>query len=80
MICCFGTFFIFAEIDQFHLKQTTLNMQSSIIPSVISTSMGGAVIGGSIAHISGALVGGLFGIFIALCSEYQNKKTSSTSN
>jgi hypothetical protein len=38
--------------------------------------MGGAVIGGSIANISGALAGGAFGIFIALCSEYKNNKAS----
>ncbi|WP_090382583.1 hypothetical protein [Dyadobacter sp. SG02] len=55
-------------------KQCSGNHWSSAIPSLISTSMGGAVIGGSIAHISGALAGGAFGIFIALCSEYQNRK------
>jgi hypothetical protein len=38
--------------------------------------MGGAVIGGSIANISGALAGGAFGIFIALCSECKNNKAS----
>ena len=42
--------------------------------------MGGAVIGGSIANMSGALVGGAFGIFIALCSEYKSSKTSATEN
>jgi hypothetical protein len=55
-------------------KQCSGDQWSSLIPSLISTSMGGAVIGGSIANISGALVGGAFGIFIGLCSEYQNKK------
>jgi uncharacterized protein YcfJ len=56
-------------------KQCCGGQWSSLIPSIISTSMGGAVIGGSIANISGALAGGAFGVFIALCSEYQNKRT-----
>jgi len=42
--------------------------------------MGGAVIGGTIAHISGALAGGAFGIVIALCSEYRTRKASITRN
>lgn len=57
-------------------KQCSGDQWSSLIPSLISTSMGGAVIGGSIANISGALVGGAFGIFIALCSEHKNSKAS----
>lgn len=61
-------------------KQCSGDQWSSLIPALISTSMGGAVIGGSIAHISGALVGGAFGIFIALCSEHKNNKTSASKN
>lgn len=61
-------------------KQCGGDQWSSFVPSIISTSMGGAVIGGSIANMSGALVGGAFGIFIALCSEYKSSKTSATEN
>lgn len=57
-------------------KQCSGDQWTSLVPSIISTSMGGAVIGGSIANISGALAGGAFGIFIALCSEYKNNKAS----
>lgn len=57
-------------------KQCDGDQWTSLIPSLISTSMGGAVIGGSIAKISGALAGGAFGIFIALCSEYKNNNAS----
>lgn len=59
-------------------KQCSGDQWSSLIPSIISTSMGGAVIGGSIANISGALAGGAFGVFIALCSEYKRSKPSIT--
>lgn len=55
-------------------KQCGGDQWTSIVPSLISTSMGGAVIGGTLANIAGALAGGAFGIFIALCSEYQSKK------
>ncbi|WP_342087988.1 hypothetical protein [Dyadobacter sp. OTU695] len=55
-------------------KQCDGNQWATLIPSLISTSMGGAVIGASIANISGALAGGAFGIFIALCSEYKSNK------
>ena len=61
-------------------KQCSGDQWSSVIPSLISTSMGGAVIGGTIAHISGALAGGAFGIVIALCSEYRTRKASITRN
>ncbi|MBO9616266.1 MAG: hypothetical protein J7619_26465 [Dyadobacter sp.] len=61
-------------------KQCSGDEWSSLVPSLISTSMGGAVIGGSIANISGALAGGAFGIFIALCSEYKSARTSTTKN
>lgn len=61
-------------------KQCSEAHWSSLVPSLISTSMGGAVVGGSIANISGALVGGALGIFIALCSEYKNSKSSITRN
>jgi hypothetical protein len=57
-------------------KQHTGDQWSSLVPSLISTSLGGAVIGGSIANISGALAGGAFGVFIAICSEYRNSKIS----
>lgn len=43
-------------------KQCSGDQRTSLIPTLISTSMGGAVIGGSIANISGALAGGAFGI------------------
>lgn len=55
-------------------KQCGGDQRTSLVPSLISTSMGGAVIGGTIANMAGALAGGAFGIFIALCSEYQSKK------
>lgn len=61
-------------------KQCNGAQWSSAIPSLISTSMGGAVIGDSIANISGALVGGAFGVFIALCSEYQSRKAATTND
>ncbi|MET7253657.1 hypothetical protein ACWKW6_00815 [Dyadobacter jiangsuensis] len=61
-------------------KQCSGAQWSSLVPSLISTSMGAAVVGGSIANISGALVGGVFGVFIALCSGYKNSKASITRN
>lgn len=61
-------------------KHCSGDQWSSLVPSLISTSMGGAMIGGSIANISGALAGGAFGVFIALCSEYKNSKASFTKN
>lgn len=59
-------------------KQCSGDQWTSLVPALISTSMGGAVIGGSIANISGALAGGAFGIFIALCSEYKGNAPSAT--
>lgn len=61
-------------------KKQCEDQWTSVVPSLISTSMGGAVIGGNIANISGALAGGAFGIFIALCSEYKKRKTSTIKN
>jgi len=61
-------------------KQCSGDQWTSLVPSLISTSMGGAVIGGSIANISGALAGGAFGVFIALCSAYQNRKAATTND
>ncbi|GGM84488.1 hypothetical protein GCM10010967_15440 [Dyadobacter beijingensis] len=61
-------------------KQCSGEQWSSLVPAVISTSFGGAVIGGSIAQLTGALVGGAFGIFIAFCSEYKHNKTATAKN
>lgn len=61
-------------------KQCSGDRWATLVPSLISTSMGGAVVGGTIASISGALAGGAFGFFIALCSEYQIGKSSTIKN
>nr|WP_295928202.1 hypothetical protein [uncultured Dyadobacter sp.] len=53
---------------------------SSLTPSLISTSLGGAVLGGSVGHITGALLGGAFGIIIALFSEYRNTPVPTKKN
>lgn len=57
-------------------KQCDDTQWVSLIPSLISTSLGGAVVGGSIAQMTGALAGGAFGIIIGLCSAYRISRTS----
>lgn len=42
---------------------------SAFVPSAISTSFGGAVIGGTFANVPGALIGGAAGVVVALIAE-----------
>jgi len=56
------------------LKQLTENVEwSSLFPSVLSTSFGGAIIGGTFGNVSGAIIGGAAGIFVAIWSELSSK-------
>lgn len=62
-------------------KQSLSNERaSSFAPALISTSLGGAILGGSLANMTGALLGGAFGIVIAIYSEYRNSRISTQKN
>ena len=49
----------------------------SLVSNVITTSMGGAVIGGSLASLPGAGIGGAVGAAVAFWSQSDSKKHKS---
>jgi hypothetical protein len=58
------------------LERLTENVKwASLVPSAISTSFGGAVIGGTFGNVSGAIIGGAAGVVVAVWSELSSKVT-----